>query len=169
MDSSRLPPLEAQLQLFLQAVGQIFGSHYAPLGEPGRSVGCPLCPPVVCGEWCGLVGQQAAWARLFTMQEECLSTFYAQNVANTAWAYARLGIKNEALMAALAGRTMRTECLSTPNAQNVANTAWAHATLQIKNKALMAALVGRTMHEECLSTFDAQTVANTAWAYARLG
>ena len=58
------------------------------------------------------------------MQEECLSTFNAQAVANTAWAYARLGIKNEAFMAALAGRALRRECLSTFNAQDVANTAY---------------------------------------------
>ena len=79
-----------------------------------------------------------------TMQEECLSTFNAQAVANIAWAYARLGIKNAALMAALAEQTMQEECLSTFDAQAVANTAWAYARLGIKNEALMATLAGPT-------------------------
>ena len=52
-----------------------------------------------------------------------MSTFHTQNVANTAWAFATLGILNDALIAGLAERTLQEGFLSTFNPQNVANTA----------------------------------------------
>ena len=73
--------------------------------------------------------------------------FNAQAMADTAWAFGRLGVKNQALMAAVAG-TLATRFaeqtqqggqvaslqaqLATFNAQNLANFAWAFATLGIQ-------------------------------------
>ena len=42
-----------------------------------------------------------------TLREGIRSTFKPQNVANTAWAIAKLEIHNEALMAGLAERTLQ--------------------------------------------------------------
>ena len=42
-----------------------------------------------------------------------LSSFDAQDISNTAWAFATLGIQTEALMAALAEWTLQQDFLST--------------------------------------------------------
>ena len=67
----------------------------------------------------------------------------AKNVANTLWAYAKMGREPGAgMMSALEGRA---EALAgTFNAQNVANTLWAYATMGRESGAgMMRALEGR--------------------------
>ena len=56
-----------------------------------------------------------------------MSEFNAQNIANTAWAFAKLGQLDEKLFAALAREAALR--VSEFKAQNIANTAWAFATL----------------------------------------
>ena len=64
-----------------------------------------------------------------TLQGCFLPTFNLQDVADTAWAVAKLGIQNGASIAGLAERTLQEGFLSTFNPQEVASTAWAFATL----------------------------------------
>ena len=71
--------------------------------------------------------------------EALAGTFNAQNVANTLWAYAKMGRKpGTGLLKALEGRA------GTFNAQNVANTLWAYATMgREPGTGLMKELEGR--------------------------
>jgi hypothetical protein len=88
-------------------------------------------------------------------------------VANTLWAYAKMGRKPGAgLMRVL---HVRTEAMAgTFNAQNVANTLWAYARMgQDPGAGLMRVLEGRA--EAVAGTFNAQNVTNTLWAYASMG
>ena len=60
---------------------------------------------------------------LAKMAERRLDQFNAQELANTAWAYATVGQKDEQLFDALARMAERR--LEQFNVQNLANTAWA--------------------------------------------
>ena len=60
------------------------------------------------------------------MAELRLEQLNAQNLANTAWAFATVGQKDELLSKTLAKMAERR--LDQFNAQNLANTAWAFAT-----------------------------------------
>ena len=56
-------------------------------------------------------------------------------MANTVWAFAKLEVKDEALMGAVARRAL--EMLREFKAQELANTVWAFAKLEVKDEALM--------------------------------
>ena len=99
--------------------------------------------------------------------EAVAGPFKAQEVANTLWAYARMGREPGAgAMRELEGRA---EALAgTFIAKNVANTLWAYATMgQEPGAGLMSGLEGRA--EALAGTFNAQDMANTLWAYATMG
>ena len=61
------------------------------------------------------------------MAERRLDKFKVQNLANTAWAFAKVGQEDEQLFKALARMAERR--LDQFNGQNFANTAWAFATV----------------------------------------
>ena len=72
---------------------------------------------------------------------EILRQFNAQELANTMWALAKLGVKEDELMKAVARRAL--EILGEFNAQDLANTVWAFAKLEMKEEALMKAVAIR--------------------------
>merc|ERR1712224_998624 len=78
--------------------------------------------------------------------------FNSQNLANTAWAFATLGHKDEWLFAALAAAAERR--LRDFNSQELANTAWAFATLDHKDERLLAVLAAAS--ERRISNFGLQ-------------
>ena len=61
-----------------------------------------------------------------------LREFNAQNLANTAWAFATLKLLDEKLFTVLASQAEQQ--LSELNAQELANTAWAFATLKLSDE-----------------------------------
>ena len=69
------------------------------------------------------------------MAEQRLDQFNAQGLANTAWAFATVGQKDEQLFKALA--KMAEQRLDEFNAQGLANTAWAFATVGAPAPALL--------------------------------
>jgi hypothetical protein len=91
--------------------------------------------------------------------------FNPQDLANTAWAFATLGIKNDPLFGALAQEASKQVSHFIPQA--LANAAWAFATLGIKNDQLFSALAQEASKQ--ISLFNPQALANTAWAFATLG
>jgi len=93
--------------------------------------------------------------------------FQAQGVANTLWAYAKMGREpGEELMRALEGRAEATA--ESFGAQGVANTLWAYATMgREPGEGLMRALEGRA--EAVTRAFSMQNLANVLWAYAKMG
>jgi hypothetical protein len=93
-----------------------------------------------------------------------LSSFNEHDIANTAWALAKLGHKDEAFMSALL--TEAKPKLGGFTAQAMANTAWAVAKLGYKDAPFMRALL--VAMKPKLSTFDRQNLSNTVWALATL-
>ena len=67
-----------------------------------------------------------------------MSVFNAQDLANTAWAFATVNLLDEKLFRALAREAERR--VSEFNAQNLANTAWAFATVKLLDEKLLRAL-----------------------------
>jgi hypothetical protein len=93
-----------------------------------------------------------------------MTGFKAQEVSNTAWAYATLNVSDGALFSALSHRAQ--SIIGDFKAQGVSNTAWPYAALNIWDSALFSALSHRA--QNIIGDFKAQEVSNTAWAYARL-
>ena len=82
-------------------------------------------------------------------------------LANTACALATLGVRQERLVGAIAGRALRALLrLEEFNPQEVANTTWALATLGVQQDELLGARAGRALVR--------LGFANTAWAFATL-
>jgi hypothetical protein len=93
--------------------------------------------------------------------------FNSQNVANTLWAFARMGRKpGERMMGQL---EQRAEAISGEfNSQEIASTLWAFATMGRKpRERTMELLEGRV--EAISGEFNSQEIANTLWAYATMG
>ena len=89
----------------------------------------------------------------------------AQNIANTAWAFATLGQADAQLFMALAREAERR--VGNFNGQDLANTAWAFAKAGQLDASLFAALAREA--ERRVGDFNAQHLANTAWAFAKAG
>jgi hypothetical protein len=86
----------------------------------------------------------------------------ARELANTAWASARIGRADAPLFAALAAVAERR--LGDFNVQGLANTAWAFATAGHKAPALLDAIAAEAAPR--LREFNPQNLTNTAWAFA---
>ena len=105
--------------------------------------------------------------------------FNLQGLANTAWAFATMGHREETLFAALAAaaewrmRDFTSQHLATTawmrdfNSQGLANTAWAFSTVRSKEKRLVNALAVAAGWR--LRDFNSQDLANMAWAFATVG
>jgi hypothetical protein len=91
--------------------------------------------------------------------EATAQTFKAQDVANSVWSYATLGLEPpEPLLNALEVKAV--EIMNGFNAQNIANTLWAFAAWERRPGAqLLRALCARA--EDVAHTFSAQNIANT--------
>eukprot|EP00913_Durusdinium_trenchii_P034275 g32072.t1 len=88
-----------------------------------------------------------------------------QDLANTAWAYATLGLPDSHLMDQILA-----EVVSKVNdftTQNLSNTAWAYAKLGLWNDRLMQTLAHAIVRK--IGDFDGQGLANVAWSFAVLG
>jgi len=94
-------------------------------------------------------------------------SFDPQNVANTVWALATMGVTpDEKLLRAMQGRATALAGTFTPQA--VANTVWALATMGVTpDEKLLRAMQGRAT--ALAGEFDPQAVANTVWALATMG
>jgi len=88
-----------------------------------------------------------------------------QNVANVAWACAKLGFEAPKLFAVIEGQSKW--LVEEGDPQNVANTAWACATLGLEAPNLFAEIELRS--KWLVEEGNPQAVANTAWAFATLG
>ena len=89
----------------------------------------------------------------------------AQELANTAWAFAKAGYVDQQLFTCLAQVSVKH--LDSFNAQELANTAWAFATAGHSDAQLFEALARVAARR--LGQFNTQGLANTAWAFATAG
>lgn len=99
--------------------------------------------------------------KLVTMVKDLIP----QDLANTAWAFATLGLPDSDLMDQILQEVIAK--VSDFSTQNLANTAWAYAKLGLWNERLMQTLSLAIVRK--VKDFDGQGLANVAWAYAVLG
>ena len=97
--------------------------------------------------------------------ERRMCEFKAQELANTAWAFATASQPDTSLFTALARAAEWRMCEF--KAQELANAAWAFATAGQLDASLFTALARAAKWRMC--EFIAQEVANTAWAFATAG
>jgi hypothetical protein len=102
-----------------------------------------------------VAGAEAAPARLHE--------FNAQDIANTAWAYATARQVHPALLDAIA-KAAEARLKRDFRPQHFSNTAWAFATVHHSAPALFEAIAEASLPR--LSDFKPQEIANTVWAYA---
>lgn len=97
--------------------------------------------------------------------ERCLHDCNAQELANSAWAFAKAGYLDANLFSSLA-RVVESRA-NDFNAQELANISWAFATANQSDAKLFSALSGSIQWH--LGDFSAQGLANTSWAFAKVG
>eukprot|EP00746_Dinoflagellata_sp_MGD_P109548 gnl/MRDRNA2_/MRDRNA2_46926_c0_seq1.p1 gnl/MRDRNA2_/MRDRNA2_46926_c0~~gnl/MRDRNA2_/MRDRNA2_46926_c0_seq1.p1 ORF type:complete len:587 (-),score=107.87 gnl/MRDRNA2_/MRDRNA2_46926_c0_seq1:178-1938(-) len=100
--------------------------------------------------------------------EPVAEEFNAQELANTAWAFATVGHPDMGtlkLFKALANTAVGH--INDFNAQELANVAWAFAKLGFQNGPLFMALANAAQRR--IGEFNTQNLANMAWAFAREG
>ena len=91
----------------------------------------------------------------------------AQELANTAWAFAKVGQLDAVLFAALARAAERH--MDSFKAQELANTAWAFATAGVSAGPLSLFVALARAAERRLADFNVQGLSNTVWAFAKAG
>eukprot|EP00747_Dinoflagellata_sp_TGD_P084710 gnl/TRDRNA2_/TRDRNA2_162625_c0_seq2.p1 gnl/TRDRNA2_/TRDRNA2_162625_c0~~gnl/TRDRNA2_/TRDRNA2_162625_c0_seq2.p1 ORF type:complete len:521 (+),score=60.02 gnl/TRDRNA2_/TRDRNA2_162625_c0_seq2:133-1563(+) len=91
-----------------------------------------------------------------------ISAFGMQDLSNTSWAYAKLDVLDEPLMAAVAVEAVKK--LNLGITQNCSNLAWAFATLAVCDGPFFDVL-GAEALRRC-SEFEPQDITNTTWAFA---
>ena len=96
-----------------------------------------------------------------------ISKFTPQHIANIAWAFGKLEIKNEGLFA-LFTRELKSRGLRDFNSQGISNIAWAFGKLEIKDEGLFT-LFAAEVKRRGLRGFQPQHIANTLCAFGKLG
>ena len=107
---------------------------------------------------CSRIGEKALFEALARAAERRMGDFIAQELANTAWAFATAGQLDALLFTALARAAEQR--MGDFIAQQLANTAWAFATVGQAAASSFTALA-RTS-EQCVDDFDAPDLAQTA-------
>jgi hypothetical protein len=104
-----------------------------------------------------------------TVAERFVNKGYTQNIANTAWACAKLGHRCPELFAAIGKPTALKLLVENGKPQEIANTAWACAKLGHSCPELFAAIGTPIVSKRLVYNGNAQDIENTAWACAHLG
>ena len=92
-----------------------------------------------------------------------------QEIANTAWAFAKVGRTPDALLAAIEKEATWFVNHRDVKPQNIANTAWAFAKVGRVSEPLLAAIEKKATWFVNHRDANPQDIANTAWAFATLG
>ena len=112
-------------------------------------------------------------SRRYPVLAACLDDFNAQDLVNTAWAFAKLGHFDQSLFAAVARRFRDSGAMNDDqlSAQFIANVAWAFSKAseagkleQATSEELFRNLA--TAAEASVADFTAADLANVAWAFA---
>jgi len=93
----------------------------------------------------------------------------AQQLANSAWACARLGFRDPPLIASIASASIT--IMHEFKAQELGNTAWALSRLSVFHCPLLASISAAARRPCCAGQDQAgqtQSLSNTAWAFAKL-
>jgi hypothetical protein len=102
------------------------------------------------------------WQAIAQQAQLLIADFNAQDISNTAWAFATAGVPAPELFAAIAAHAQPR--LAEFKAQELSNTAWAFATAGVPAPELFAAIAAHARPR--IAEFKAQELSNTAWAFA---
>ena len=110
---------------------------------------------------------QGVWVALEEMARRRLGGFDAQQLSNTAWAFATAGFKAPDLFDIISAEVVR-RGLDDFNEQDLSNTAWAFAKVGREAPALFDIISGEVVRRG-LGDSNARDLSNTAWAFAKVG
>jgi O-acetyl-ADP-ribose deacetylase (regulator of RNase III) len=117
----------------------------------------------------GQNAEEGTHAELFTALSRAvvkrISEFNAQNLAITAWSFARAGRTDPELFDSMAREAERR--VDEFTAQDITYTTWAFETAGRKDPSLYAALA--RVAEQRMSQFKAADLVNTAWSFSKAG
>jgi len=86
------------------------------------------------------------------------------HLTNTVWALAKLGLRDEPLLDAIAAASLaRMDSAATPE---LALTLWAFASLEVNNHTLLDAIAAASL--QIISEFSPSEICGSAWSLARL-
>jgi len=94
-----------------------------------------------------------------------IDDYNQQNIANTAWAFAKLVVTHQPLLASISAAAITRSSEFIP--QGLANLAWALAKLVVLDAPLMPALSSAAMPN--IDEYVPQNLSNMSWAFATLG
>jgi len=97
--------------------------------------------------------------------EQRIGTFNPQDLSNTAWSFATLGVRAPKLFDAIVRESV--QHIGSFTAQNLTNTVWAYASAGVHAPELFDAIAYES--EQRIGSFKSQDLANTAWAFAVAG
>jgi len=93
-----------------------------------------------------------------------LPQFTSQNLSNTAWAFAALGLRDEPLFAAMSQQALAT--VSLLSERDLSAMVWSFANLALRDDPFVAAI--RNLLREGASHFQPRSLSNISWAFATL-
>ena len=99
-----------------------------------------------------------AIAKRMVADAQFLASFKAQELANTVWAFASLGLRSDRLMARIGDRLLAPGVVSGFTTQAIAMTCWAFATLGYRHEAMGGPIVRRILQPGFLPKASLQEV-----------
>ena len=92
-----------------------------------------------------------------------------QEISNTIWARATLGLKGTALASAIDTKDVAEHLVRQGKPQCIANTIWATAKMGTEAKILVSAVDRREVVQKLVQEGKPQNISNTIWAMATIG
>ena len=111
------------------------------------------------------VQQDPRLERLIEMCGRRIGEFEPQEIANSAWGCAKIGITDQRFFKAVAEKASRR--IHAFNPQAMANTVWAFATARVAADTLFKAVAAEVPRR--IGEFNAQNMTNMVWAFACVG
>jgi very-short-patch-repair endonuclease len=109
----------------------------------------------------------AFWQAIDQQAQLLVTDFNAQDLSNTAWAFATAGVRAPELFAVIAAHAQSRLAKLKFAAQGLSNTAWAFAKVDVRAPELFAAIAAHARPR--LAEFNGQGLSNIAWAFATAG
>ena len=98
-----------------------------------------------------------------------LDYFKPQELSNTVWAFARIGVPNPELFKKVGDHIAGLDSLEWFHPQDLSITAWAFATAGVSHPGLFKKIGDHVAELGSLGPFHSQALSNTAWAFATAG
>eukprot|EP00667_Euglena_gracilis_P002045 EG_transcript_2044 len=112
---------------------------------------------------------EAIAARILAPNSNLVSRFDPESLATTLWAFGRLEVRHEGLLARLAELILTEPFLAKCQPSHLVRFAWAFAALRVPHPDLAGRLQARLLQPSALNQLDAPLTVDLLWASHRLG